>query len=57
MLSFVWGRAGSTIKSDGRMFAFTSLKSSRTHTQQKAASFGRRSRRPTGGKTGGMRRV
>jgi hypothetical protein len=57
MLSFVWGRAGSTIKSGGRVFALTSLKSIRTHTRHKAASFRRRARRPTGAKAGGMRRV
>jgi hypothetical protein len=57
MLSFVWGRAGSTIKSGGRMFTFTSVKSIRTHTRQKAASSRRRACRPTGGKAGAMRRA
>jgi hypothetical protein len=57
MLSFVWGRAGSTIKSGRRMFAFTSLKSIRTHTRHQAASIRRRARRPARGKAGGMLRV
>jgi hypothetical protein len=57
MLSFVWGRAESTIKSRGRMFASASLKIILTHTRKKAASFRRRACRPTRGKAGGMRRV
>jgi hypothetical protein len=53
MLSFVWVRAGSTIKSRRRMFTSATFKSIRTHIRQKAASFPSRAHYPTGGKAGG----
>jgi hypothetical protein len=50
MLSFVWVRAGSTIKSRRRMLTSASI---RTHIRQKAASFPSRAHYPTGGNAGG----
>jgi len=55
MLSFVWVRAGSTIKSRRRTFTSATLKSIRTHIRQQAASFACRAQHPTDGKTGGCR--
>jgi hypothetical protein len=57
MLSFVWGKAGSTIKSRGRIFTSATLKCIRTHARRKPASFGCRAHRPAGGKAGGIHRV
>jgi hypothetical protein len=53
MLSFVWVRAGSTIKSRRRKFTFAALTSIRTQIRQKAASSRCRAYYPTGGKAGG----
>jgi hypothetical protein len=57
MLSFVWGKAGSTIKSRGRIFTSATLKGARTDGRQKPTSFPSRVHPPTGSKAGGMRRV
>jgi hypothetical protein len=57
MLSFVWVRAGSTIKSRGRMFTSAPLKGIGTHTRQKPASFPGRAHWPARGKAGGVRGV
>jgi hypothetical protein len=57
MLSFVWVRAGSTIKSRGRMFTSAPLKGIGTHTRETPASSPGRAHWPAAGKRGGMRCV
>jgi hypothetical protein len=57
MLSFVWVRAGSTIKSRRRTFTSATLKSICAHIRQRAASFACRAHCPTGSEGGGARRV
>jgi hypothetical protein len=57
MLSFVWVRAGSTIKSRRRTFTSATLKSICTDIRQRAASLPCRVHCLTGGKGGGARRV
>jgi hypothetical protein len=57
MLSFVWVRAGSTIKSRRRTFTSATLKSICIHIRQRAASFLCQAPYPTGGEGRGARSV
>jgi hypothetical protein len=56
MLSFVWVKAGSTIKSGGRIFIFPTSKGRHTHTGQQPGFFYRRHEK-TGTKAGAINHV
>jgi hypothetical protein len=57
MLSFVWVRAGSTIKSRRRAFTFATLKSISTHFRKRAASLPCRAHSRIGDEGGGAHRA